>query len=396
LRARTSRAVGANNMKEVAMYLRSHKTATRTQIAEALGLSFSTVSTIVRKLKALEIATETEGHESMGGRMPKVVQFEPSKWSVLTLDLTTSEAFRLGLVDLEGNVIKFVEKDADCAGQIQPFLSALSNAVTEFQANTGWSRERILGLGVAIPGLYDLDTHTVKNSTIPLLEGINLKNVLQKTVGLPVWVENDANLAAIAASSLYEHLDMSHALCIFIGQGLGLGIVNEGKIQTGAHGYAGEIAHMPFGDPSFRCDCGELGCIEGTVSLAGIERLYRVTKGDETVGLAHFFRDLAKNPGSVDDVLNAFSHTLGCLVTVLTNLFDPEVVFIYVAHRESSLLEQVLPGMQAKVGKRFINSKFKHLEFVDYDKCLLLKGAADVVFQKMFLDVSTAWKGGAM
>ena len=130
----------------------------------------------------------------------------------------------------------------------------------------------LLGIGVVMPGPFDIDGMTsVGPTTLPGWGGLDAAARLGEALGRPVAVENDATAAAVGERLHGVARNLKSFCLLYFGAGLGLGIVNEGHPLRGAFGNAGEIGHvivMPGGKP---CSCGNRGCLEGYASFHALK-----------------------------------------------------------------------------------------------------------------------------
>ena len=180
-------------------------------------------------------------------------------------------AVKMGLVDEEGVLLKDAEfpspKDPDAmfgeiAGQIAGILKEFPDA-------------RCVGIGVGVPG--PVPDHAHVHGCVNLGWGeVNVAEGLRVRSGLPVLVENDANLAAFG--EMWQGAGRCHRnlVMLTVGTGVGGGVIADGRIVTGAVGAGGEVGHMPMPwHTDWPCTCGKFGCLEVTSSATGIIRAAR-------------------------------------------------------------------------------------------------------------------------
>ncbi len=198
------------------------------------------------------------------------------------------------------------------------------------------------GIGIAAPGPLDPQAGVLLSPpNLPGWDRIPLRDIIRETFGVPVFVNNDANLAGLAEYRLGAGQGTSDMVYLTISTGLGAGIICAGKLLMGAHGFAGEPGHAtikPDGEP---CSCGNVGCLEGVSAGPAIARqalqlleqgsasmlAERASSGSqltaEMVGEAAF----AGDPLALEAVSVA-AHYLGIGVLNLIHIFDPEVVVL--------------------------------------------------------------------
>ena len=141
------------------------------------------------------------------------------------------------------------------------------------------------GVAISIAGVVDPANGRLKVANIPCLDGRAVAAELSAALGLPVWVFNDADCFALAAAVQGAGRGHRNVFGIILGTGVGGGLVIDGRIVTGAGGYAGEWGHGPVLNaaqvPWFACGCGLSGCVDTVGGARGIERLHRHLHGAE-------------------------------------------------------------------------------------------------------------------
>jgi len=201
---------------------------------------------------------------------------------------------------------------------------------------------RVLGIGIAAPGPLDPQTGVILSPpNLPGWDQVPLRDIMSKAFGIPVFVNNDANLAALAEHHLGAGRGTSHMVYLTISTGVGGGIICAGKLVMGAHGFAGEPGHatvQPDGEP---CSCGNVGCLEKLAAGPAIARHARrlLDQGmastlSEIVALdteltAEAVGEAARSGDAVAlQAVSVAAHYLGIGVLNLIHIFDPEIVVL--------------------------------------------------------------------
>lgn len=182
--------------------------------------------------------------------------------------------------DIGGSRIKAGRAGAD--GEVNP-LGAVTTPRDDFaafaQALAAFGGSWTTGVSISIAGVVDPDSGRLKVANIPCLDGRALARDLQAALGLPVWVFNDADCFALAEAGQGAGRGHRNVFGIILGTGVGGGLVIDGRIVTGAGGYAGEWGHGPVANaglaPWFACGCGLSGCLDTVGGARGLERLHR-------------------------------------------------------------------------------------------------------------------------
>jgi glucokinase len=201
---------------------------------------------------------------------------------------------------------------------------------------------RLDGVGVSVPGPADPDRGIV--TTPPNLPGwhdVPIAQELSQRTGLPVWIENDANAAALAEHRLGAGHGAKHLVLLTLGTGIGGGLVLDGRLYHGASGGAGEIGHMQLVEDGPLCGCGRRGCLEALASgrALGARAQDIVTREPDGI-LARLVREggeadaraleKAADAGdaSAAAAIDQAGRYLGAGLTNIVDVFNPELVVV--------------------------------------------------------------------
>lgn len=258
--------------------IRAGTATTRGELQRVTGLSRSTVGSRLDQLFAAGWLRETAGpaESSTGGRPAVRLEFDTGHAVVLAADLETRHA-RAALLDLGGKVL------AEHSGPLlidagpEAVLGRLGEWFTGLLARTGTGPERLLGVGLAVPGPVDTPAGRVVQP--PIMPGWDghpvpetLRAALDAPLELPVLLENDANSMAYAEQR-YGHPDCSAFLLVKVSTGIGAGLVVDGAIYRGVDGGAGDLGHVRLADAAgARCMCGFTGCLAAVASGRALAR----------------------------------------------------------------------------------------------------------------------------
>lgn len=189
-------------------------------------------------------------------------------------------------------------------------------------------RKGILGIGLGLPGPIDMQqgiVHFFPN--IPGWKEVNLKKILEKRLGLPVFLDNDANLMSLAEFRMGAARGCKNAICLTLGTGVGAGIIINGKLYRGSSFASGEIGHIPLNEKGPRCNCRGIACLE---TYIGNKRIIKEARGlfkrDISLEeLSQLARD--KNKKAITIWSRVGSH-LGVALSGIVNLLNPDLIVI--------------------------------------------------------------------
>jgi glucokinase len=217
-------------------------------------------------------------------------------------------------------------------------LDQVTTVVAELQAEVG----PLVGVGLGTPGLVDRRGVLRYAPNLPGVFDLDLTTPVHRLFDLPVVAENDASCAALAEHRLGAARGADHAVVITQGTGIGGGIIVDGRLLRGAHGFAGEPGHILIDPAGPRCACGAPGHWEAVASGTGLANLARQLVGEgrgagllaraggDPAALRGEHVSAALDDGDADaaEVLRRFAAWVAHGLATLVSLFDPEVIVL--------------------------------------------------------------------
>jgi glucokinase len=242
-------------------------------------------------------------------------------------------------VDLGGTNLRAAAIDSTgrmlgkVAGQTQ--LSAGPDAVVRdmvaaiVKLRSEFGEDRLAGVGIGSPGIIVMETGMIMETpNLPGFEGFPLRDRVNRALGAPVILENDANAAALGEKWVGAGKDVDDLILLTLGTGIGGGIIYRGQIMHGAVGMAGELGHIrvvPNGNP---CACGNCGCLEKHASATAVVTMARLMGLGSDLTAADVCRlAAAGNPRAIE-VWRVAGQALGAALVSLINIFNPPLVLL--------------------------------------------------------------------
>jgi len=271
VKARNAGHLRGLNLETVLSVAMQHEGSfTRAELIEATGLSAPTVGTLVSHLMQSGIVKDLGTGPSRGGRRPSFMEFNARHGYVAGIDLGPTRT-RLAVADLRGE--RLADRIIPTPVRLGPaaLLSRVGGALRALMEEAGAPVERLLAVGAGAPGAVDRERGIV--TFAPNLHDwshVPMRDILERALQAPVQVENDVNLAVLGEH--WRGAARGHDTCVFIfvGTGIGAGVLIDGELHHGHHFMAGEIAVMCLGPQFIDVDFGERGCFE---TLAGLHAL---------------------------------------------------------------------------------------------------------------------------
>jgi glucokinase-like ROK family protein len=320
------------NSRRVIDALRERGTASRAEIARATGLSRSTVSSIVTELVDGGLVEEdTKGtgvaHGEQGGRPPVLLSLKSAAGLALGVDFGHTH-LRVALSDLSHEVLGESWQELDVDHSAEEGLDAAAKLVTRVLKDADADRNRVLGVGMGLPGPINQAARTVGSTAIlPGWVGIDAAAEMSRRLELPVQVENDANLGALAEFVWGSGQGHSELVYIKLSSGVGAGLLLGGRLYQGAGGTAGEIGHTVVQEDGAICRCGNRGCLETVASARAIAAMLSESRGEE-ISSKRLLELSGDGDSAAARLIEDAGRVIGAAVANLCNLINPNRVIV--------------------------------------------------------------------
>lgn len=242
-------------------------TVTQASLARATGLAPATVSSIVAELSAAGVLETEPG----SGRRGTVVRFAAMSSVVVSLDFGHSHV-AVGVGDLAGSVLAQRRVSLEPEHHHAVGLDRADALMDEALAELGRERSAVAALSLGLPAPLSNGRMRARE-ILPGWADVEPRALAEQRWGLPVTVDNDANLSAVAEHRLGAARGHSDAVVVKISSGVGGGIIVGGNLVRGSSGMAGEIGHLTVDDSGPVCRCGSRGCLEAYASASAVQRM---------------------------------------------------------------------------------------------------------------------------
>jgi predicted NBD/HSP70 family sugar kinase len=306
--------------------LREHGMVSRAEIARRTGLSRSTVSSLVSELQADGLVVEREepgaAHGEQGGRPPILLAFDVSAGAALGIDFGHSHV-RVAVSDLSSNILAERAAPMDIDHASHEGLDVALELIDEALAEAGVERSRVIGAGLGLPGPVDQADGVIGSSAIlPGWVGVAAGEEMRRRLDVPVSVDNDANLGALAELTHGAGRGVRDLVYLKVSSGIGAGLILNGRLYRGAGGMAGELGHMLVEPEGAVCRCGNRGCLETAASTGALLELLRRSHGVLTV--AEMLRLAHAGDLGCRRVIADAGRVVGSAAAFVFNLLNPQ------------------------------------------------------------------------
>jgi len=308
--------------------------------------SIPSITKAINELMAEGFVVEQGYAPSSGGRRPLLYSIKPDAMYILAVAMDQLST-RIQLLDLFNHpVADALIFDLKLQNNDEA-LGLLVKNINHYIAGTKVPKNKIAGIGMGMPGFVNVVegiNYTYLNA------GGSLTQYLRTKTGLPVYIDNDSSLIALAEQKFGIAKAQENVMVINLGWGIGLGMIVKGEIFRGHNGFAGELSHIPLSDDDTLCDCGKRGCLETVASMKvvsekaieGIKsgRVTSLKTIDDTAskGLNDAILDAAENGDQFAiDLLSDAAYKIGKALAILIHIMNPQTI--------------VLSGRGARAGK---------------------------------------------
>ena len=281
---------------------------------------------------------------------------------------------KIGLINHDGEIVYKWEIPTNKDNQGRGIVDDIWNSITETLSKQNIASD-IIGIGVGAPGFVNRKTGIVEEAVNIGWKNFELRDAFHKLSHLPVFIENDANLAALAENWQGSGEQSKDVMFITLGTGVGGGIIVNGEIMNGVNGTAAELGHIlvdPNGSP---CNCGRTGCLETIASATGIVRQAMDEVTDNPNGaLASFYKQQGKLEAK--DVFNLAQE--GDMAS--ENIIDKTMDVLGLAIANTAVIinpsQIIIGGGVSKAGEQLlskINRSFKKYALPRISECCELR-----------------------
>ena len=298
----------------------------RADIARATGLTKVTVSDLVAELIGSGLVQESGTSEtSRPGKPSTLLGFNPAARDILAMDLSARDRLRGAIFSLRGHAILTRERSLDGAVGAEA-LTAARELAAELAAA---SRKPVLGLGVGTPGTVN-PAGTVLSAPNLHWHDLPLQEQLAADLGVPVRVENDANVAVLAERRFGGA--PGDLVRVHLSRGVGAGLLVGGRLVHGAASDAGEIGHVVIDPSGAECGCGKVGCLETWTSVPALTAR------------------IAADPANRDQVLGDAGHRLGLALAPVVGMLG--LAHVVIGGPAELVTEPMLAGARTVIVER--------------------------------------------
>jgi predicted NBD/HSP70 family sugar kinase len=305
-----------------------------------VGISLPTVNSLLGDLMASGEVIKQGRAESQGGRKPDLYRLADDSFYLISVDINKFR-IRTAIYNSSNKAITEAETLKLPLNNEKETFDKICDFIIQHKEKSGLPDHKIIAVGISMPGLIDA-VHGINHTYLKFGKKSLVEN-FEARLERKVFLENDARAMTLAEFKFGHNDQYKNVLGIFIGWGIGLGILIDGKIYQGASGFAGEFSHSPiFESRDITCSCGKKGCLESVSSGTAIVRMAKeAIENDQESILARLAKE---NNGEVEPylvvdaalagdqraitILSEAGLDLGRGISILIQLLNPELIII--------------------------------------------------------------------
>lgn len=246
---------------------------------------------------------------------------------------------KIGIVNVEGLITSSISIDTEASQGFETVMNNIKAAITGLLKENKLSIGDIASIGMGVPGLIDYEKGEIIYCTNLSWYNVDASGYLRKHFDIPVYLENDATVAAYAESLFGSTKEAASSVFLTLGTGIGGGIIIDNKIIRGSHGAASEIGHMVIGENFYDCNCGRNGCFETFASATAMIRYAThrlenpkiessLRKKADKLEAKDIFDQASEGDKLAQEIVNRTAKYLAIGIVNIYNILDPELIAI--------------------------------------------------------------------
>ncbi len=301
--------------------IQKHKQISRSQLADMTAMSNTTVGKIVKELLQDGFIHEVGHVEGDVGRRATLLELNPYGALIVGVEIDLTSV-QIAIVTLDGLVMDKIQFAFDIKGRPNVILDKVADGIMILlQQLTPDNREKVIAIGVSMPGLVSWPEGKV--SMVPQFRwnDVQVKSYLEEKLPLQVYVDNHVR-SILLAERLFGTLNTTrHAVCMYVGSGVGGAVMTNGDIVRGVGNTLGEIGHLTMDPNGPLCDCGRLGCLQTFISISELEKQAQMP-------VAQIFAAYERGETWSLKLLDRAKQYLGIAIANIICMYNPQVVLL--------------------------------------------------------------------
>ena len=355
-----------------------HDVISRADLSKITGLNKATISVQVADLLDAKLIYETQLEHNVVGRRPIMLSVNRQAGYVLGIDLDYKH-IQYTISDLGGNPVHYQSETFETT-DFNEIVRILINQIKAYQQQWANSTYGLISVMIGIHGTVNNDESI---DFVPTYQWHHkdLKNLLVNEIDIDIRIENNANLSAYA-ERVYKHHHSNHLIALGLSSGIGAGIMIDGKMHKGFHGFAGEMGHMIISPDGKPCTCGNHGCWELYATEPVFLEQLSIKLNKPNITYADIEKLIAEQEPVTSNLMALFIRNLSIGLNNVINLYNPESLVI------NSKLLKMHPNAIEDIKKNLVSSvsQYREISISELGGAACVMGACALAIQH-FLEV---------
>ena len=369
------------NQSSILRLINEYGPISRKELSEKTDYSAATISNHVKTLIEEGFVIEKEKGISSGGRKPVYLTINPNKGYIIGVDIEVSKV-KIVMFNLKLKVEKKIEFYIDPQKSPEEILEDIQADIEAMMLQKSVSEYDLLGIGIAVPGLVNKERNLLKFAPNLGWQEEDISGFFNQIFKVPIFIENEANAAGIGEKEFYYDKNIN-MVYVSINEGIGCGLIFNGKIYRGASGNAGEFGHIIIDSESGRkCHCGNKGCWETLASENYLFERYLKLKDQRLDNIDQVYKKIKNNPKDVQHLLDKVGENIGIGLANIINSLSPELMII--GGHILNIKEHLDQSIQKSIQDKTLNLNYQKAK-VKYSKLgelATVYGLAKLIFNK--------------
>ncbi|MCP4311016.1 MAG: ROK family transcriptional regulator [Bacteroidetes bacterium] len=313
--------------------------STCNDIAQHIRLSLPSVQASVNALVNEGVIEDKGQGNSTGGRRPNIYGLQKESFFLLCIDIGRFHV-RLSILDSNMKLVSGITTHEIKFQDDISYLDRVCDYAVNLIEKTSIEKNSLVGIGLDMPGV--IDSKKGINYSYFFSPGETITQKFEKRLNLPVFLENDANVLALAEFWYGHARGKKNAVVFLLSWGIGLGLIMNGNLHNGSSGFAGEFSHIPVKENGTLCWCNKQGCLETVASATALSSLAK--EGTKTGNTSSLFKSIDSNKEYIEPhliieaanqgdqfavkILSEVGFELGKGISIIIQILNPEIIVL--------------------------------------------------------------------
>lgn len=320
------------------------ETPTRQLISENVNLSVQKVSVILKSLEKKKIIRKNGKSFSSSGRPSYLYEVNPLQMYTIGASIN-NQNMTIVIIDAIKEIVStetiMFSKEALSGKDISIYIEEIITPLKKAKEKLEQENKIPVAIGISLPGMIDTARRVwLSGLQLPGVNNLDINKEICKRLDMPVYVEDNSRIISYYEKTVGHGKNINDFVVLYLGIGVGAGIIINNTIYRGAHGTAGEIGHLIQAHNNYRCSCGNVGCLETVTSQSGVVRMFQDRLSEGVYSILQQYR--GRDDLTIEAILDAadkgdklarntlfeIGQFIGDACVTLIDLFNPEKVFI--------------------------------------------------------------------